>query len=209
MPYRRCGAPPNESPLCRAKRPIFNTDRVGYKHGTMREGRPVTLAGVRGQVNAKAAAAASGHRTDMNGASRIDNANDAPAERDGAQPRSAEVATVTGEDPGRELATLSALRAESDAANARFDALFQSAPFALFFHRHDGTIVRANHAAGTLLGRPAAELVNRHPHEVEQYEILDGLNDAVTQAWRAMQPMANVPVRLTRADGEVRDVIKQ
>lgn len=145
----------------------------------------------------------------MIGASRIDKANDAPAEANGAPPRSAEAATVTGSDPERELALLSALRAESDDANARFEALFQSAPFALLFHRHDGTILRANDAAATLLGRPVAELVNRHPDDVEQYEIMDGRGDALMQAWRSRQPMANVPMRLTRADGDVRDVFKQ
>src|SRR5690242_20067206 len=101
----------------------------------------------------------------MIGASRSDNATTAPPERDDAQPRSAAMAAVNGSYPDQELAALNALRAESDAANARFDALFQSAPFALLFHRRDGTTVRANQAAAELLGHPAAALVKRHPHD--------------------------------------------
>ena len=108
-----------------------------------------------------------------------------------------------------DLSTIDALRAASAESELRFETLFQHAPLAIFFYRKDGTILRANRAAELLLGRTGEELILRNALEFEQYEIKDGLRDAFVQAWRGSQSMGDVPMRLTRSDGEIREIIKR
>ena len=153
----------------------------------------------------------------MNGASRIDTANDAPAE-DAQSIRTGTTQAAAPSRGGRDNHAMAAmsvnrmidvLRADAEAAAARFDTLFQLAPFALFLHRHDGTILRANRAAAEMMGHTSQEIINHHPLEFEQFEILDGLDAAFDAAWRARESMTNVPMRLIRSDGSMREVVTQ
>ncbi len=108
-----------------------------------------------------------------------------------------------------DLSTIDALRAASAESEQRFETLFQHAPMAIFFYRKDGTILRANRAAELLLGRTREELILHNALEFEQYEIKNGLRDAFVRAWQGSQSMGDVPMRLTRSDGEIREIIKR
>jgi len=108
-----------------------------------------------------------------------------------------------------DLSTIDALCTASAESEQRFETLFECAPMALFFYRKDGTILRVNPAAERLLGQTSEQLILHKALEFEQYEIRNGLRDAFVQAWRESQSMGDVPMRLTRSDGEIREIIKR
>jgi PAS domain S-box-containing protein/diguanylate cyclase (GGDEF)-like protein len=103
----------------------------------------------------------------------------------------------------------SSLSNRTDPSPDAFRQLFQAMPVALIFCGVDGTMLEMNDAAELLIGRSRSEMLNRRDWSFEQLDMPPEQFEAVVQAWRARQPVVDIPSTVQDASGQTRRLLKR